>query len=56
MDKARKLGRALVGFLNESKNVRSVFKEAQGEADSAAVINFLAQASARLGFGFFEFN
>merc|ERR1712226_551864 len=36
-----------IGFLDESKSVRSLFKEAQSEADSAAVVNFLAQASAR---------
>ena len=47
LSKARKLGAALIGFLDESKNVRSLFKEAQNEASSAAVVNFLAQASAR---------
>ena len=46
--KARKLGNSLVQFLEQSKNIRAMFKETQTEVDHTAIINYLAQASARL--------
>ena len=51
LSKARKLGGSLVQFLDESKNIRSLFKDATTEADSAAIVNYLALASARLTYG-----